>query len=78
MIEIAVPMLGQSGMEVTIESWSIQEGERINKGETLYTLFSQKLTQEIESPVSGTLKTILKAADEVVEPGEIIAHMEAD
>ena len=76
MIEIAVPMLGQSGMEVKIETWHIKEGERVNKGETLYELSNEKLSQEIESPVTGVLAKIVKAEGELVEPGDVVAHME--
>ena len=76
MIEIMVPNLGQSGMEVKIEAWFIKEGERINKGETLYELSNEKLNQEIESPITGVLKKIVKQAGELVEPGEIVAQME--
>ena len=78
MIEITVPMLGQSGMEVKIETWFINEGEHINKGESLYELSNEKLNQEIESPITGVLKKIVKPVGEMVDPGDIVAYMEED
>jgi len=76
MIEITIPMLGQSGMEVKIESWFIKEGDSIKKGETLYELSNEKLSQEIESPITGVLKKIVKQAGDMVDPGDIVAYME--
>ena len=76
MVEITVPMLGQSGMEVKIEAWFIKEGEHINKGETLYELSNEKLSQEIESPITGVLKKILKQVGDMVDPGDVVAQME--
>jgi 2-oxoglutarate dehydrogenase E2 component (dihydrolipoamide succinyltransferase) len=76
MIEIKVPSLGQSGMDIKIERWFIKEGESIEKGRPLYELSNEKLTQEIESPVSGTLTKILTAEGETAAIDTVIAHME--
>jgi pyruvate/2-oxoglutarate dehydrogenase complex dihydrolipoamide acyltransferase (E2) component len=78
MIEIQIPQLGQAKLEVTIEAWKVNEGEHIDKGAPLYELSNEKLTQEIESPVSGTLAKILVAAGGVVEPGDIIGQIDED
>lgn len=78
MVQVEIPMLGQSGMEVKIEAWFAQEGDRVTKGETLYELSNEKLSQEIESPVTGVLVKILKEAGEVVDVGVVIAHIEED
>ncbi|MGL6106559.1 biotin/lipoyl-containing protein [Romboutsia sp.] len=76
MVEIQIPMLGQSGMDVKIESWLVDEGEYVEKGEPLYELSNEKLNQEIESPTSGKLVKILKPVGELVAVGEIIGHLE--
>lgn len=78
MVEIQVPQLGQARLEVTIETWMVNEGEHIEKGAPLYELSNEKLTQEIESPVSGTLAKILVQKGGTVEPGDIIAQVEED
>lgn len=75
MVEVQIPMLGQSGMDVKIESWLIDEGEFVQKGDSLYELSNEKLNQEIESPVSGTLVKILKQTGESVSVGDIIAYI---
>jgi pyruvate/2-oxoglutarate dehydrogenase complex dihydrolipoamide acyltransferase (E2) component len=63
--EIKLPRLGQ-GMEAgTVVRWLKQEGERVEKGEPLYELDTEKVTQEVEADASGVL---LKIA---VQEGEV-------
>ena len=76
MVEVQVPMIGQSGMDVKIEVWLAEEGAHVEKGEPLYELSNEKLNQEIESPATGTLVKILVAEGETVAVGDILAHIE--
>jgi biotin carboxyl carrier protein len=76
MVEIQVPNLGQSGMDVKLERWFVKEGDHIEKGSPLYELSNEKLTQEIESPVSGTLTKILVPEGETTPVGAIIGQIE--
>lgn len=76
MVEVQIPMLGQSGMDVKIEKWMAKEGDHVTKGETLYELSNEKLNQEIESPATGTLSKILVPEGETVGVGDIVANIE--
>ncbi len=78
MVEIQVPQLGQTNLEVTIENWCVEEGGHIEKGEPLYELSNEKLSQEIDSPVSGTVTRLIKVKGDVVNPGDFIAEIEED
>ncbi|MBW8741203.1 MAG: dihydrolipoamide acetyltransferase family protein [Gaiellaceae bacterium] len=70
--EIKLPRLGQ-GMEAgTIVKWLKSEGERVEKGEPLYELDTDKVTQEVEADASGVLLKIAVAEGEV-PVGETIA-----
>jgi pyruvate dehydrogenase E2 component (dihydrolipoamide acetyltransferase) len=70
--EIKLPRLGQ-GMEAgTIVRWLKSEGDRVEKGEPLYELDTDKVTQEVESDASGVLLKIAVAEGEV-EVGRTIA-----
>jgi pyruvate dehydrogenase E2 component (dihydrolipoyllysine-residue acetyltransferase) len=63
--EIKLPRLGQ-GMEAgTIVKWLKSEGERVEKGEPLYELDTDKVTQEVEADASGVLLKIAVAEGEV-------------
>src|SRR2546422_581614 len=63
--EVKLPRLGQ-GMEAgTIVKWLKSEGDRVEKGEPLYELDTEKVTQEVEAEASGVLLKILVSEGEV-------------
>ena len=76
MYEVLAPYLGQSGMAVRIEKWKKKEGEKIEKGELLFELSNEKLSQEVESPVSGTIIKLLVQEGEEAMPQEVIAQID--
>ena len=78
MFEVKAPMLGQSGMPITLEQWFFKEGEHVNKGESLFELSNEKLNQEIESPVSGTIEKLIAPVGEEVEVGALLATIKED
>jgi pyruvate dehydrogenase E2 component (dihydrolipoyllysine-residue acetyltransferase) len=56
--EVKLPRLGQ-GMEAgTITKWLKQEGETVAKGEPLFEIDTDKVTQEVESDYEGVLLRI--------------------
>src|SRR5437764_1973508 len=63
--EIKLPRLGQ-GMEAgTIVKWLKSEGDKVEKGEPLYELDTDKVTQEVEADASGVLLKIAVPEGEV-------------
>jgi pyruvate dehydrogenase E2 component (dihydrolipoamide acetyltransferase) len=75
--EIKLPRLGQ-GMEAgTIVRWLKSEGEQVEKGEPLYELDTDKVTQEVEADASGVLLRIAVAEGEV-PVGQTIAVIGAE
>src|SRR4026208_632114 len=71
--EIKLPRLGQ-GMETgTIVRWLKSEGETVEKGEPLYELDTEKVTQEVEAESSGVLLKILAGEGDEIEVGKAIA-----
>jgi pyruvate dehydrogenase E2 component (dihydrolipoamide acetyltransferase) len=71
--DISLPRLGQ-GMEAgTIVRWLKLEGDKVEKGEPLYELDTDKVTQEVEADASGVLLKILAGEGEEIEVGKRIA-----
>src|SRR5947208_1133846 len=84
--EIKLPRLGQGMESGTIVKWLKREGEEVAKGEPLYELDTDKVTQEVEAdaggvllkiavregevPVGRTIAVIGEAGEEVEEPEE--------
>ena len=65
MEEIKMPQLGQSVEEASIVEWFKKEGDRVEKGEPLFSIQTDKAEIEYESPVAGTLRKILLPPDEL-------------
>ncbi len=74
---VIMPKLGLTMKEGTIEKWLKQEGDRVQKGEPLVEIITEKLNFQYESPASGILRKILHPegrAVAVTTPIAIIAE----
>src|ERR671937_3151925 len=56
--EVKLPRLGQGMESGTIVKWLKSEGDAVEKGEPLYELDTDKVTQEVEAEASGVLLKI--------------------
>jgi pyruvate/2-oxoglutarate dehydrogenase complex dihydrolipoamide acyltransferase (E2) component len=72
--EIILPKLGFSMNEGVLSEWLVAEGATVKEGEPLFSIESDKSTQEIEAPATGVLK-ILKPAGETYEVGTVIGEL---
>src|SRR5436305_12958060 len=72
--EVKLPRLGQ-GMEAgTITKWLKSPGDTVEKGEPLFEIDTDKVTQEVESDFGGVLlKITLEAGEAPV--GQTIAYI---
>jgi pyruvate dehydrogenase E2 component (dihydrolipoamide acetyltransferase) len=70
--EVKLPRLGQGMESGTIVKWIKSEGDKVEKGEPLYELDTDKVTQEVEAEASGVLLKIAISSGEV-EVGRTIA-----
>ena len=72
--EVKLPRLGQGMESGTIVKWLKAEGEPVQKGEPLYELDTDKVTQEVEAEADGVLLKISVSEGEV-EVGRTIAFI---
>src|SRR6188472_4353181 len=63
--EIKLPRLGQGMESGTIVRWLKSEGEPVEKGEPLFELDTDKVTQEVEAEAAGVLLKIAVPEGEV-------------
>lgn len=71
--EIVMPKLGMTMTEGTVEVWDKQVGETVKKGETVCTISSEKLTQDVESTNDGVVLKILVDEGSLAKVGEVLA-----
>lgn len=70
--EILMPKLGLTMVEGTVIQWFANEGDRINVGDRLLEVETDKLTNEIIADSEGILKSILVKAGESAEVQALI------
>lgn len=73
--EVFLPKLGFSMNEGTLSEWLAADGSQVAEGQPLYSLESDKSTNEVESPATGTLR-VLKQSGETYEVGTLLAVIE--
>lgn len=77
MAEIKVPELAESITEGTIAQWVKKVGDRVEKGEFIIELETDKVNAEIISEEAGVLTQILAEEGDTVLVGQVIAVVEA-
>lgn len=73
---IKMPQLGESVTEGTITAWLVQPGDHVEQYDPIAEVLTDKVTAEIPSSFTGTIKEILVEADVTVPVGEVICTME--
>jgi pyruvate/2-oxoglutarate dehydrogenase complex dihydrolipoamide acyltransferase (E2) component len=71
---VTIPKIGFSMNEGILAEWLAEDGSQVTEGQLLYALESDKSTNEVESPASGTLK-IIGEVGETYEVGVVIAEI---
>jgi len=74
-IEVVMPKLGMTMEEGTIIRWLKKEGERVEEGEPLLEVMTDKVSMEVEAPVSGILRGVLAHEGDVVPVVQTIAYL---
>lgn len=71
---IKMPQVGMTMVEGVIETWKKEDGSQVEKGEVIMEFSTEKLTNELTAPESGTLKILANEGD-IVECGEPVAEI---
>ena len=74
-VEIKVPAAGESITSANVAAWRKKDGEHVEKGEILVTLETDKVSNELEAPATGTLRILVPEGEEVAI-GKVIARIE--
>ncbi len=74
-VEVIMPKLGQTMEEGKIIKWLKKEGERVEKGEPLIEIETDKTILEVEARGSGVLRKILAREDDVVPVTKTIGYI---
>nr|WP_285851208.1 dihydrolipoamide acetyltransferase family protein [Sporosarcina aquimarina] len=73
-----MPQLGESVTEGTIEKWLVKPGDHVEKYDSLAEVNTDKVTAEVPSSFTGTIKEILVQEGQTVAVGEIVCTVETE
>src|SRR4029079_6224487 len=71
-IEVKVPLVGESVTTGVVSAWHKKSGEFVNEGEPLFALETDKVSTDIVAEKSGVLETKVPEGQEV-KIGEVVA-----
>ena len=77
-VEIRMASLGFDMESGRIEKWLKSVGDRVERGEPLAEVETEKAIVEMEATHSGTLAEIVAEAGQEVPVGEVIGYLEVD
>ena len=77
-IEVLLPKADPNMSEGRIIEWIKKEGDRVQAGETLANVETEKLEFPVESPASGVIKRVLVQPGDTVEVSKLIAVIETE
>jgi pyruvate dehydrogenase E2 component (dihydrolipoamide acetyltransferase) len=72
-VNVTMPKMGMTMKVGKVSKWYKNEGDSVEKGENLFEVETEKITNKIESPGSGVLFQIVVPAGETVPVGTILA-----
>ena len=73
-VEVVMPQLGLTMTEGAVKRWLKRDGERVEKGELLFEVTTDKVDMEVEATESGYVQILLEP-DRLAPVGTVIARL---
>jgi len=77
-IKIKMPDFGTTSSDVTVLRWLVEPGQRIERGQPLMEIETDKSTMEVESIASGVVREFLFDCGQSIEAGEVFVIIEVE
>ena len=77
-VPVRLPKWGLTMDDAVVVEWMVSEGERVESGSVLLTVETDKSIAEVEAPASGRVVAIAVHDGDSVQPGALLAEIEAD
>ena len=78
MPKVILPEVAEGGREATVAYWHFEEGDRVEEGEDLVEIATDKSTFNVPAPCSGVLTEVFFEEGDIVEVGEVLATIEEE
>jgi len=70
--EVVMPKLGMTMTEARLVKWLCREGDRVDKGQELLEIETEKVTYHVEAPATGILAKIIIAEGDHIPVGRVV------
>jgi pyruvate dehydrogenase E2 component (dihydrolipoamide acetyltransferase) len=77
-VPIVLPKAGMNMVEATVVAWHRAPGDRVEAGEPVVAIETDKVELQVEAPVSGVLREVLVAVDEDAPVGSTLGLIDPD
>src|ERR1700751_828611 len=76
--DVIMPQMGESIFEGTITKWLKKPGDKIQGGEPLFAISTDKVDAEIPAPASGVLQEIKVSEGATVQVNTVVGTISSD
>ena len=73
--EVKIPKIGFSMSEGVLTEWLVKDGDRVEEGQAIFSLESDKSVNEVEAPAAGVIKILIEPSDEPLEVETVVAEI---
>ena len=77
MVEMRIPQAGSEMDEGELAEWLVPSGSRVEEGQSVYVLATDKVEMDVEAPASGILRHVGEAG-RVYAVGTVIGRIEVN
>jgi len=77
-MKVVLPEIGEDVKEATVSFWHVEKGDKVNKGDDLVEMVTDKATFNVPAPNNGVLSEALVEEGQVAKVGETIAIIEIE
>lgn len=75
---VTVPVLGDVTRSVVVREWLHSSGERVEAGDLLVTVETDKVTVDVPSPIAGRIVEQLASPDDEIPTGAPLCVIEGE
>ena len=73
---VKLPKMGDTVDEVVVIEWEVAPGDAVEVGDPLMRVETDKVEADVPSPVAGTVRELLVAADDEIPTGTVICVLD--
>lgn len=72
-VDVILPKVDMDMESAIIESWKVKNGQKVEKGDILFEIITNKAAMEVDSPASGVIGAISGDIGEPIPVGTVVA-----